>query len=510
MQHEDERPRVRVLAAPSLVGAVTVLVVTAAVLLAYNANAGLPFVPTTQVRVVTPNATRLVVGNEVREGGFRVGSITRIEPIRLASGEAAAELVLSVDRAASPLPRDTTVALRPRSALGLRYVQLVRGRSRASLADGATVRIDQNAISPELEDLFTTFRPQTRTDIRSNATEFGAAFAGRGEALNRAFAALPRFLDDLEPVMESLADPETRLVRLFDELEDSARATAPVAEEFARGFAEGAQTFEAVSRDPGALRDTISKSPETLAVGTESLRAQRPLLRDLAAISPLLRTTARELRSALPEANRALLAGIRTLPRAPGLNDDLGAALGEVRDFAREPGTGAGLRGLTTTVATLNPSLRYVGPFITVCNYWNSWWTFLGDHLSHEDETGTVQRILVKTAPDQKNGLNTFGASEFANAEGVNPLTRDMGDPVELKNNQYGRAVDERGEADCEIGQEGYIRRLAAGAPPGFNVSLDSRIPGNQGPTFAGRPRVPPGQTFSAEPTPALPETEMP
>jgi len=493
-----------------LVGAITILVTVVAVFLAYNANAGLPFVPTTQVKVVAPNATKLVVGNEVREGGFRVGVIDDIDPAPLPDGTTGAEISMKIDQAAAPLPRDSTVALRPRSALGLRYVQLIRGEAPKALADGGTIRINENAIAPEFEDFFNTFRPQTRTDIRSNLTEFGAAFAGRGESLNRAFASFPRFLGNLESVMELLADPETGLVRFFDELEDSARVTAPVAEEFARGFAVGAQTFEAILRDPRALRDTISKSPETLAVGTRSLIAQRPLLRNLAAISPLLRTTARQVRQTLPPVNRALLAGTRVLPRTPGLNEDLGRSLGDLRDFAQEPGTGAGLRSLTATVATLNPTVKYAGPFVTVCNYWNYWWTFLGDHLSDEDETGTIQRIQVKSAPDQRNGLTSFGASKFANGEDVNPLMGGSGDPVFTHGQIYGRAVNERGEADCETGQRGYPERLAEGAPPNFKVVLDPRTPGDQGPTFTGRARVPEGQTFSAEPTSPHPGLNTP
>jgi len=44
-----------------------------------------------------------------------------------------------------------------------------------------------------------------------------------------------------------------------------------------------ATTFEAISRDPKALQDTISKNVPTLAAGTESFRVQRPFLADTAA-----------------------------------------------------------------------------------------------------------------------------------------------------------------------------------------------------------------------------------
>ena len=62
-----------IVANPVLVGAVTTLVVVVAVFLAYNANNGLPFVPTRSIDVELSSGSNLVKGNEVREGGFRIG-----------------------------------------------------------------------------------------------------------------------------------------------------------------------------------------------------------------------------------------------------------------------------------------------------------------------------------------------------------------------------------------------------------------------------------------------------
>jgi phospholipid/cholesterol/gamma-HCH transport system substrate-binding protein len=132
---------------PVFIGAVTTLVVVVAVLLAYNANKGLPFVPTFEVKVDTPNAARLVVGNEVREGGFRVGQIANIEPVP--GGHGGAQLTLKLDSAAKPLPADSSVRIRPRSALGLKFVELTRGKSRRELPDGATITAGANAVGPE-------------------------------------------------------------------------------------------------------------------------------------------------------------------------------------------------------------------------------------------------------------------------------------------------------------------------------------------------------------------------
>ena len=68
-----------IIASPVLVGAVTVLVTIVAVFLAYNANAGLPFVPTYDLNAEIPGGANLVPGNDVRVGGFRVGAVDESE-----------------------------------------------------------------------------------------------------------------------------------------------------------------------------------------------------------------------------------------------------------------------------------------------------------------------------------------------------------------------------------------------------------------------------------------------
>ncbi|HET7507560.1 MAG TPA: MlaD family protein, partial [Solirubrobacterales bacterium] len=81
-----------VASSPVLVGAVTVLVIIVAVFLAYNANNGLPFVSTYNLKARVPNADALVKGNEVRIGGVRVGVVKKVVPVNLGDGRVAAEL----------------------------------------------------------------------------------------------------------------------------------------------------------------------------------------------------------------------------------------------------------------------------------------------------------------------------------------------------------------------------------------------------------------------------------
>ena len=77
-------------ASPVLVGAVTLLVVIVGVFLAYNANSGLPFVPTYTLKAELPTGAKLVKGNEVRIGGFRVGAVSQDRGRRAPPGRAPA------------------------------------------------------------------------------------------------------------------------------------------------------------------------------------------------------------------------------------------------------------------------------------------------------------------------------------------------------------------------------------------------------------------------------------
>src|SRR5438552_13624381 len=107
------------LANPVLVGAVTVLAVMVAVFLAYNANQGLPFVPTKQLKVDIADGSNLVIGNDVREGGFRIGLVSNMKPIELPNGQGGAQVTLQLDQANGSAPKDSPVTILPRSLLGL-------------------------------------------------------------------------------------------------------------------------------------------------------------------------------------------------------------------------------------------------------------------------------------------------------------------------------------------------------------------------------------------------------
>jgi virulence factor Mce-like protein len=480
---------------PILIGAVTVLVVIVAVFLSYNANTGLPFVPTRSLKVRVANGANLVKGNEVRSGGARIGVIGDMSPVRLADGRTGAELTLKLDKKIGAIPNDSVFRIRPRSALGLKYLEVTMGRSAEAFEDGDTVPAAQASYATDIDRIFGMFDEKTRAASQENLRGFGDALAGRGQSLGRTIESLPPLFGHLQPVMHTLGAPSSDLHGFVQSLADAARVVAPVSKQQAALFTSMADTFEAIGRDPQALKDFIAKSPSTMDVSIASFKVQRPFLDDLTAFGQDFAGATQALRASLPTVNHALEVGTPVQERSGQLNDELAKTFDSVKHLAEAPGTNAALRGITATMNTLNPQLRFYGPYVTVCNGPNYFFTYLAEHFSELDSTGSSQRALLNFAGRQDNSVGSMEAKAPANGENVKEGAAQFG-----HDQPYAAAVDDNGNADCEAGQRGYVQRQARYFPKHMQIARDPRTAGLQGPTFTGLSKVPPGQTFTARP----------
>jgi virulence factor Mce-like protein len=451
-----------IVASPVLVGAVTVLIVIVGVFLAYNANNGLPFVPTYVVKAELPNGQKLVRGNEIRLGGFRVGVVSDIKP-SVRDGKAVAVVEMKLEKTVQPLPKDTTIGVRPRSALGLKYVDIIPGKSKEGFRPGDTIPLSQSKEQGiEYEDVFSTFDKPTRENSRTALKGFGDAFAGRGSSINEAIAAFNPFFRHLTPVMKTLSDPDTRLENFFRNINQASEQVVPVAQLQAQLFAKMAKTFDAFSACERCLQDTIAKSPPTLAVGAQSFRAQRPFLHEFTTLSKELRPTVATLHGKLDTINAALETGTPVLKRTPDMNRATGAVFDALYDLARNPVTLLALKDVRTTFQVLRPLAEYVAPYNTVCNNGTAFFTGLAGHMSEDVAGGTSEVVLVRTGTSgQEHSLNQIESERPADV----PANRDPQAYVDHEGNHYqvlhgeaySPAVDAQGNADCQVGQYGYF-----------------------------------------------------
>jgi virulence factor Mce-like protein len=447
---------------PVLIGAATTLVVIVAVFLAYNANSGLPFVPTYEVKTQVPSAAQLVKGNDVRIGGSRVGAVTDITPVTAKDGSVSALLTLKLETSVKPLPVDSTVLIRPRSALGLKYVQITKGTSSRGYDDGATIPLRNATPQPvELDEVIDTFDDKTRAASQSNLTEFGNGLAGRGPDLNRAIEELNPLLANLVPVMQNLSDPRTKLGRLVTALGRTSSIIAPAAETQAALFGNLDTTFRAFANVARPfLQDSITGGPPALDEAIKDFPQQRPFLTNSEALFRELRPGVRALSTSAPVLADALEIGTPTLRRSVAFNNRLKPTFEALQRFAEDPLVSLGVRDLESTVTILSPTIAHLAPVQTVCNYATLWFRNVSSLLSVGDANGTTQRFIIIATPQ---GPNNEGGPSSAPANGGVPGQQDN----YLHTDPYPNTASPGEAKECEAGNEPFVvgKQVIGNAP---------------------------------------------
>jgi ABC-type transporter Mla subunit MlaD len=460
--------RPSVFGSPVLVGAITVLVVVVGVFLAYNANKGLPFVPTYDVNVHVPSGADLVVGNDVRVGGDRVGVVNSIKPIRDRNGHVSAILGLKLDKTVDPLSVNSTVIVRPRSALGLKYVQITPGHTGKELRVGDTLPLRQATPQPvEIDQVFNTFSTRTRIGIQRSLKGFGTGFAGRGADLNLAIAAFRPLLRDLQPVARNLASPQTQLPRFFRSLERAAGEVAPVALQQAALFRNLDTTFGALVPVKRDIQEFIRQGPVTEDVAIAAFKAQRPFLLNSAALFRELQPGTAVLPSTAPILADAFEVGARTLPKTVQLNAELTDVFHTLDTFISDPTVPRTIKRLNETVATLKGPLNFIAPVQTTCNYITLWFRNIASHLSEGDKNGTWQRFIIVATPQ---GPNNEGGPSSAPANGPTSTNH-------LHANPYPNTASPGQTKECEAGNEDFL----------VGKTIIGNVPGNQGTVTQGQ-----------------------
>jgi ABC-type transporter Mla subunit MlaD len=442
---------------PILVGAVTCLITVIAVFLSYNANAGLPFVPTYDVSVQVPDAAGLVAGNEVRVGGKRVGTITKISAKGTSGGRTLAVLDLKLDKTAEPLYTGTRVTVRPRSPLGLKYLEVVPHKSGDKLASGDVLPLRQAQGVVDLDEVLNAFDQATRRNLQLTVAGLGGGLAGRGVDVNAFVEQAPLLARDAESVAANFADTRTGLAGAVRGVERTVAELAPVASELGSLVAAGDTTAGALASVAPQLQETISALPPAEADSTRALGVSRPVLRDARLLVHDIRPGTRVLASAATDLHVAIRTGIPVVRRALGLSDRLRATLAAVDTLASDPLTPGALDRLLLTVKSALPTVRFVVPAQTVCNYLGLWTRNVPSTISEGDDSGTWFRTLV-----------VAGTEEASAAATPTP---------NLHLNPYGNTAAPGQEHECEPGNEPYEPGLHIGHTPGNQGLKTERTP---------------------------------
>jgi ABC-type transporter Mla subunit MlaD len=440
---------------PVLVGVATTLVIVIAVFLAYNANAGLPWVPTYRLTAEVPSGANLVKGNEARIGGLRVGVIDKLTPVQKQDGSYVTRLDLKLETRIRPLPVDSELLIRPRSALGLKYLEITEGNSSEGFEDGATIPLASygRPRPVDIDKFYSMFDRRTREASQANLRGYGNAFAGRGASINRAIQAFVPLVRNAATVFENITDSNARFDRFFKEQGDAAAIVAPVAEIQAALFVNLDRTFTAFAEVARPfIQQSIEKGPSGLDTATEVFPRVRPFFDNSGRFFAELQPGTRALRASASDLADAFVTGTTNVRRSISLNEDLTGFLRSLQRFSQDPLVPVALRDLTETIAVLDPTLSYLTPAQTVCNYVGLFFRNASFLLSEGDSNGTWLRFVPIITPQGPNN-ETGPSSSPASGGGPSAVhsTRNF-----LHYNPYPTAAGPGQTRECEAANETY------------------------------------------------------
>jgi phospholipid/cholesterol/gamma-HCH transport system substrate-binding protein len=186
------------------------------------------------------NAFDLANYADVRIAGVNVGKV--VGKSRSPSGNQTL-VTIQLDNQYAPIHRDARAILRTKTLLGETYVQITPGaRNSPDLPDGATLANSRVQNAVQLDQIFNTFDPPTRNAFRQWQQELATAIHGNDQNLNDVLGNLPTFAVNFTDLLQVLDVQHAAVVNLVR---------------------NGGTTFDALNRDPAALRNLITAGETT-------------------------------------------------------------------------------------------------------------------------------------------------------------------------------------------------------------------------------------------------------
>jgi phospholipid/cholesterol/gamma-HCH transport system substrate-binding protein len=342
------------------VGALGIVVLIAAYLV-FSGGGGVDY------HLEMKEAGQLVRGDQVQVGGVPVGSVTDIA----LTPNYKARVTIHVDSSLTPLHAGTIAEIRVPSLTGVanRFVALTPGpnKGRPALEPGATLPASATREVVDLDQLFNTLNPKTRTGLKQVIQGSAEQFAGAGPELGKAteffapsFAAIDHFFTEL-------TSDQSTFTSFLVETGKALTTLAAHKESLSDLVEHGDQTFQAIGAQQSALARGLHQLPLTLNQGNKTfaeipsaLSALTRLVEVQRANIPSLTTLLQRLRPLVSTATPVVSNFSQAISR-PGSNNDLTDAFAALPALARELTTASpnGVRALREAV----PMTASFGPY---------------------------------------------------------------------------------------------------------------------------------------------------
>lgn len=334
------------------------------------------------------DASPLLVGNDVRTNGVRVGTIANI------TGDGREAVVtLELDREALPVHEDAKVSIRPVSLLGERFVDLDPGTpNKPALADRAEIPTSATSQSVGLDEVLNTLDADTSQSLAMLVTALGTGLDKNGVSVRDAIKALAPTTKRTAELSRILSAQNQTLGSLVDSLEPVAAGLAADNGAALDGLVASSQrALAATAADEQAFRALLAELPRTLRTARSTLGVLEataddttPTLRRLRPVTGDLDQISRELQAFAAAADPALRGANPVLEKAEHL-------LREARPVAAAlRAQGPALKSAATSARPLTAKLG--GEFTTVMEFFKGWALATNgrDGLAHYFRAGLV------------------------------------------------------------------------------------------------------------------------
>ncbi|NMI00167.1 MlaD family protein [Pseudonocardia acidicola] len=386
--------RRRAAARSTVVGVVVLCVFGLSLYVAIFAFKGLPGQPYSYAKAAFDNVGALSPGDDVRINSLRAGQVRSID---LVNGHAVVEVQLNGNR---PVYRDARAAIKARSALGQKFLELSPGTAAAGPLGSAVLPISQTAGSNELDDVLNVFDQPTRDAAASALREVGGGLTGHSEDMADAMAAAPDLLHDIGDVSTAAASDQTDLVGLLQSGDRLAGRFSGKERQISQLIDQLDSTLGAVAVDSGVpLASALHAAPGTLAEAARAFDALQAPLADTQSAMTALQPGAAALGEATPDVRGVLREGIAPLRKVPAVAEDARPAVSDLTQ------TLADARPLAPEAATMlaraRTPLEVLAPYSPEIGLW---FTYTAQALSYGNEAGHYLRIAPLLAPESASG----------------------------------------------------------------------------------------------------------
>lgn len=257
-----------------------------------------------EVTVFFPDALNLAEGAAVKIDGARIG---RVEEVSTEKFQAKVKLAVNGD---TPLPQDSTFRLRPTTALGELFVEVLRGEAKKPLESGAVVDAANTRAAPTVEDGLAAasllINGGSLSQIKTIVSEINTALEGRTGTVKEFIRGADRLVSslndgrtDLDGLLRALAETSTLLNEREKEINAAIDLAGPAAKVLRRNsgkvtdlLVEVAAMSGNVDKLVGALRGdlvtTLAQLGPVVSTLTANKAQAKQMLQKVVQLAPLL------------------------------------------------------------------------------------------------------------------------------------------------------------------------------------------------------------------------------